>query len=283
MNLVWDNSKFSSRWGIMRSAETLAFILWLLQSLKRGRRNDPGVTPSGLEVKIGKGTVSIQMHTQSVNLLSKSYPSPSCCHFCPISFHSILLGTTWYPLQVFKSILIDSQLSQKASSNGGWRVSHPKNSWPTEGLKDPGRWGKNRITELLTGTVGVWAGTPARINSIILVREAACGIGTNPHPISRINKLWDQYLPHCPGLVVGGIYSLPSVTNPGTKKPPYLQTLLPIGSDMLLRRGVGHTCLVCERPWILSSAPEKEKRKRKTLLTISKVSLSEENEVCNCV
>lgn len=140
---------------------------------------------------------------------------PPVAFSAPFPFSSFSMGPHGdYPLQVFKRRWMGSQLSQKASSKGWESQSSVK--LPTQGgLRI--LWHRERTVLLhhWTGTARSRAGTPARINSSVLVSEAAqfgkrcltlfhapSGNPENPAPLQwsglatrRICPLWSETTP----------------------------------------------------------------------------------------
>ena len=113
------------------------------KGVRWSRQDAPGVTTGAFGVRIGKGlSVSrnalpgLQTNLRSLTLV------PPAATSAPFPFTPFSMGPRGGdPLQVFKSRLIGSQLSQRPTPSPGR-------------LKDAGTWGKNRIIELLMGTAG---------------------------------------------------------------------------------------------------------------------------------
>lgn len=135
------------------------------KGVRWSRQDAPGVTTGAFGVRIRKG-LSVSRNALPVlqtNLRSLTLVPPAAIS-APFPFTPFSMGPRGRdPLQVFKSRLIGSQLPQRPTPSPGR-------------LKDAGAWGKNRITELLTGTAGGWGKTPERVNTSVLVREGACDL-----------------------------------------------------------------------------------------------------------
>lgn len=160
---------------------------------------------------------------------------PPVAFSAPFPFSSFSMGPHGdYPLQVFKRRWMGSQLSQKASSKGWESQSSVK--LPTQGgLRILGQRERTVLLNHWTGTARSRAGTPARINSSVLVSEAAqFGKRCWPYFMHHQEILKTQYLSNDQGWLHEE--SVPCDLKPSQRpeRTSMLQALLLTASKMLL-------------------------------------------------